>query len=114
MLGVALLAILIPTHLRSNAEARSRSRRLLMLLIALAFFAVVVDMVHILASGWTARILAVVEDGGELVVLSVIACAVLGMASRARDAAAAPEAQVLETSGVKRALSGPLQNPSWV
>lgn len=58
---------------RSDQDARTFSRSMLLLLVALAIFGVVFDMVHMMMKGpfWEFG-LGVVEDGGEMVVMSVI------------------------------------------
>jgi hypothetical protein len=60
---------------RGGAEFRRSSRHLLVLLLAIVFFGVVVDMVHIAIGpeGWLDNALVILEDGGELVVTSFIA-----------------------------------------
>jgi hypothetical protein len=79
-MALVLLAILSLAHRVSSAGVRSDSRRLFLLLAALVFFGVGMDMAHILVSGWLDHALAILEDGGELVVLSMIICSVLEMA----------------------------------
>jgi hypothetical protein len=73
--GLLLLGLLAIGYLRSGPNARSASRDLLVLIAALAFFGVFVDVLHQLA--FTTRLdglLGIAEDGGEMIVVSV-ACA---------------------------------------
>lgn len=78
ILGVCLLVVLVIAHRRSAPEVRRDSRVLAALLLALGFFGVVVDMLHIKATGRLERFMGLSEDGGELVVLSVVAAFVVG------------------------------------
>ena len=72
--GVVLAAGIGWAYLRGSDELRRSSRHLLLLLLALVFFGVVVDMVHIAvaATGWVDNAFVILEDGGELVVTSFI------------------------------------------
>ncbi len=72
----AVLAVAIGwAYLRGAGEFRRSSRDLLVLLLALVFFGVMVDMVHIALDpvSWIDNALVILEDGGELVVTSFIA-----------------------------------------
>ena len=61
--------------LRGDDAFRIACRHIVSLLIALVFFGVVVDMIHVgLDLGWkVAFLLGVLEDGGETVVISMLA-----------------------------------------
>lgn len=54
---------------------RAASRHLLLLLLSLAFFGIFVDMLHVaIDAGWKIQfLLGAVEDGGEMVTMSVMA-----------------------------------------
>jgi hypothetical protein len=80
IIGIPLLAILIIGHRLSAPSVRRDSGALAILLLALGFFGVAVDMVQIEAtgSGWLSHLAGLVEDGGELIVISVIAAFVVG------------------------------------
>lgn len=67
---VCLLAV--ATALSSH-WARAVTADLLMLLVGLALFGVVVDMLHIVAAAHAIRGFTLLEDGGELVMMSLIA-----------------------------------------
>ncbi len=62
-------------YLRGSGAARSASRHLLVLLLVLAFFGIFVDMLHVaIQMGWKVTfVLGAVEDGGEMVAMSIIA-----------------------------------------
>ncbi len=62
-------------YLRGSDAFKEVSKHLLMLLMALAFFGVFVDMLHVaIKMGWKIRfLLGVVEDGGEMIVVTIIA-----------------------------------------
>jgi surface polysaccharide O-acyltransferase-like enzyme len=68
-----LFGVIGVAYYRSDHDARSFSRSMLLLLVALAVFGVVFDMVHVMIKGpaWEFA-LEIVEDGGEMVVMSVI------------------------------------------
>jgi hypothetical protein len=80
-LAVSLIAatvFLIPLALfyaRGLGAFKEVTRQLLWLLVALAFFGIFVDMLHVAINmGWKVRfLLGVVEDGGEMVVMSLMA-----------------------------------------
>ncbi len=73
LFGSCFFALIGLTHYFSDSSARKASRRLFVLLLTLAFFGVVTDMIHIIFKppAWS-LILGIVEDGGEMVVMSVI------------------------------------------
>jgi hypothetical protein len=84
-LGAVLLTpALVTAYVRSSPTARAISADLLLLLIALLIFAVGGDTIHRLLSSTTFdSMAAIVEDGGEMLVLSLICCYL----SRAHQAA---------------------------
>jgi hypothetical protein len=65
-----------------DAFARRVSRHVLAGLLALAAFAVGVDMLHQTLPGWLDAALVALEDGGELVVVSVLTWYVVALADR--------------------------------
>ena len=72
--GAVLLAVIAAGYLRAPAAQRALTRRMGALLVALAFFGVFVDMVHIevmRAPPWDV-VLGLIEDGGEMLVASVM------------------------------------------
>ncbi len=76
LLGVMLLALK-----QGSIEFRRFSQRTFGLLLILAFFAVVVDMIHVIAGNLPppfgdriSNLLLMVEDGGEMMVVSFILC----------------------------------------
>ena len=74
MSAALLLTSLIFPYVRGLGAFKQVTRHLLLLLLALAFFGIFVDMVHIALMGWKASyLLGVVEDGGEMIVISIIA-----------------------------------------
>jgi len=70
-----LLAPLAVLYLRGSVAFRLVSKYLFLLLVALAFFGIFVDMLHVaLQQGWKVSfLLGALEDGGEMVVMSVMA-----------------------------------------
>ena len=80
-LAVSLIAatvFLIPIawfYARGLGAFKEATKQLLWLLVALAFFGIFVDMLHVaIDMGWKVRfLLGVVEDGGEMLVVSLMA-----------------------------------------
>ena len=70
-----LLLPLAYFYSRGAAPDRAASRHLLLLLASLAFFGIFVDMLHVaIDAGWKVRfLLGAIEDGGEMVTMSVMA-----------------------------------------
>lgn len=90
LIGLFLLAIVGFAYRSGSNAFRRNSRRIIYLVLALAFFGVAVDIVHSIVQvmyeeltttgmySWFLRILnlllVVVEDGGEMIVTSLIFC----------------------------------------
>ncbi|MEQ8205519.1 MAG: hypothetical protein RIA65_05030 [Woeseia sp.] len=70
-----LLAPLAVFYLRGSNAFRAVSKCLFVLLVALAFFGIFVDMLHVaIQQGWKVSfLLGALEDGGEMLVMSVMA-----------------------------------------
>lgn len=75
--AATFLVVISLAYYRSDSDTRSFSRSLLAMLVALVFFGVLVDMVHVMVKhrSWQ-FVLEITEDGGEMVVMSVIVWAV--------------------------------------
>jgi len=72
LVGVVLLVVVAALHRRSPEHVRATSRGVAVVVAGYAFFGVVVDQFHTLTLGGPLdRGLGVLEDGGELVLLSV-------------------------------------------
>ena len=71
--GLSFSALLGICYWRVKAKARNESMVLLAMLVALSVFGVLVDMAHIKVASdpWNYR-LGMVEDGGEMLVISII------------------------------------------
>lgn len=75
VVGVLFSLALLFVFLRSNREGKVTSIVLMSLVLGLVFFGVVIDMVHAASSNWSkylSKFLAVVEDGGEMIMMSAI------------------------------------------
>ena len=87
--GLAFLLLLLVMYRRSETAAREASRRLAFYLGIVVFFGVVVDMIHILSGNdGSAAILGAVEDGGEMVAVSIVCWYALNLVE-SRDGARA-------------------------
>ena len=70
--GAVACASLIAAWNRGDESARHASRILIGLIVVLGLFGVVADMLHVVASGsWQYR-LGIIEDGGEMVVITAM------------------------------------------
>jgi len=94
-LGAAILAAALWALRRASAADRRLLRRVLALVGLMAFFAIVVDSIHVLLPPKTTPtfFFATVEDGGELVVSTAMLAVALGQALAARETRSAPPAR---------------------
>ena len=78
IMGVVVLLLVYWGYRYGSKAFRTISIDMLLLIMGLAFFGVIVDTVHVMAHmssdiGWkVSAILAVIEDGGEMIVVSII------------------------------------------
>lgn len=90
LLGVFPLIAVAVLHRRSSDRVRAASRGMAVVVAGYAFFGVVVDQLHSMTLGGPLdRTLGVLEDGGELVLLSIAVCyaaALVAGAGRTRPA----------------------------
>jgi hypothetical protein len=81
--GLATLFLVGVASWRGGGQARIVSRDLLTMIVLLAFLGVVVDALHVIAylrgSLW-AQVLLIVEDGGEMIVVSALTAYVFDVA----------------------------------
>lgn len=72
--GVVILPLITLVYFHGSKIFKTMSRKMLLLLLALVFFGVVVDMADIsIRSGVTVKnVLIVIEDGGEMLTASLI------------------------------------------
>ena len=75
--GCTLIAPVAFFHLRSSHQDRRHSLNLLLMLGVLSFFGVFVDLLHMMVAGWGAnsvvvKLFGMIEDGGELLAMSVM------------------------------------------
>ena len=90
--GVTFLGLIAVFYFRASQVARAASHDLLLLFAVLVFFGVGVDMVHVLLPGVG---LTMVEDGGELVAMTLIVCYVLRLFNHPEAAAGKLTAPIL-------------------
>lgn len=84
MVGVSMLALVGLASWRSGEQSRRVSRDILGLIVALAFLGVVVDALHVIAyfkGSLLAQLLLVLEDGGEMIVMSALTAYAFHVAS---------------------------------
>lgn len=73
LLGIFCLTLFVLAYQLSDHQARKFSQHVLSALLALAFFGIVADVVHQMASRpFLNKLMVIVEDGGELVMGSFI------------------------------------------
>jgi len=73
IVGVAFLAIIGISHYFSEQRLREISKRIAILLVALVFFGVFIDMIHPISRNTEIyNLLGLIEEGGEMVVMSLI------------------------------------------
>ena len=71
--GILLFGTLFILYLFSKPIEKKISRELFILILALAFFGVFFDMLHA-AIHWGENIWGIIEDGGEMVIISILLC----------------------------------------
>ncbi|MFT7584608.1 MAG: hypothetical protein ACI9EW_001029 [Cellvibrionaceae bacterium] len=74
--GLSLFSFIGVAYLFSDDTAKRVSQHLFVLILSLVFFGVIVDIAHE-AIAWGKEFWRVVEDGGELIILSIIVWYVL-------------------------------------
>jgi len=85
-IGCAALAMVLITFRRAGTEAQQLSADLMCLLAALALFGVFFDMLHTITyfnAPSIAEVFALIEDGGEMLVVSAITAYVFDLTSNA-------------------------------
>ncbi len=85
--GLILVGLLAATYRWGTVEFRRCTRKFLGYLAALVFFGVIVDMIHeTTARGTRLRLaLAIIEEGGEMIVASFMLCFIFSLTLRDRD-----------------------------
>ena len=83
--GIFFLGLIAVSYLRGSGAFRQASNHLFLLVLALAFFGVFVDMLHVaIDMGWKVSfVLGAVEDGGEMIIMTIIAWYALLISGRA-------------------------------
>ena len=71
--GLLLFGTLFSVYLFSKPVEKKISKQLFILILALAFFGVFFDMLHA-AINWGEMVWGIIEDGGEMVIMSIILC----------------------------------------
>ncbi|MFD1162295.1 MULTISPECIES: hypothetical protein [Hwangdonia] len=71
LVGFAFLILFLFTYIKGKIEEKIVIKNLAVLVFALAFFGVFIDVLHI-ALPFGENKLAVIEDGGEMIVLSIL------------------------------------------
>lgn len=91
-LGTIFLLLMSFTYLLADSSSKGASNKILILLALLAFFGVVIDMIHIvirstLGMHFFYDFMGLVEDGGEHIVMSIITWSVFTLISNQLDTA---------------------------
>ncbi|WOD43425.1 hypothetical protein [Hwangdonia lutea] len=71
LVGLTFLVLFIFTYIKEGIEEKLITRCLAILVFALAFFGIFIDVLHI-ALPFGENKLAVIEDGGEMIVMSIL------------------------------------------
>jgi hypothetical protein len=92
LMGPLIIAMIAAAYFDrrcADDEFRQVSRWMIGMMIVLLFFGVALDMLHEMVSFWVPlrKLVGGMEDGGEMVVMSLICWYVLGLVAKARDAA---------------------------
>lgn len=85
VLGMLTLGLVAAVFWRGGQHTRQVTFDLLILIGLLAFFAVIVDVVHVAAyysAPSVSELLALIEDGGEMLVVSLMTCYLFDVASQ--------------------------------
>jgi hypothetical protein len=93
VVGLALLAITVASLVRSSGQERTNGVLLLATLLALGFFAVAIDLAHVLfRASFTgaSQVFTVIEEGGEQLVLSLAVALTALIRRRKRRSSALP------------------------
>ncbi|RBY78021.1 hypothetical protein DQ239_10000 [Blastococcus sp. TF02-09] len=107
LVGVLPLVAVVVLHRRSPQPVRAVSRGMAVVVAGYAFFGVVVDQLHALAgSGPLGRALGVLEDGGELVLLSVAVCYVGALVAAVHRTPTPPDRDPARTSAAASLSKG--------
>ncbi len=69
--GLILFSFIGWAYLRSDSAAKQISKHLFILVLFMAFFGILVDMMHI-AIPWGKSMWGLIEDGGEMIIMSII------------------------------------------
>lgn len=77
VVGSAFLVLITYFYLRCSHSAKNVSKDLLLLLGLLIFFGVFIDLVHVAVVDLPVRGLNIIEDGGEMIAMSMIASYVI-------------------------------------
>lgn len=113
LLALVPLAAVVLFHLRSDRRTRRASLGMAVLVAAYVFFGGVVDQLHVLVLGGPLEsAMGTIEDGGELVVLSVSVAYVLAVLQRLRRERRS--ASWAEEPPVPRSAAAPSRQPSGV
>jgi hypothetical protein len=72
IIGTAFLVLITYFYVRGSNNARNVSKDLVLLLGLLIFFGVLIDMVHIAIGNLPVKGLTIIEDGGEMISMSMI------------------------------------------
>jgi hypothetical protein len=84
--GLFFLTLIAIAYYLGDSFFRRASKKLIMMLLVLAFFGVVVDMLHVVFKfSRFEPLFSVLEDGGEMVVMSVMLCFIFSLSGRIQE-----------------------------
>lgn len=78
LFGLLLFTFIGVSYFFSDNLEKKISKHLFILIVLLAFFGVLVDMLHV-AIHWRTTLWGLIEDGGEMIIMSVIVWYIFGL-----------------------------------
>ncbi|MCU0548574.1 MAG: hypothetical protein MUC48_04430, partial [Leptolyngbya sp. Prado105] len=80
--GLFLVVCISIAYRRGDSEFRRTSKSLLLFLVVLSGFGILLDLVHVISPIEFNQLLALLEDGGEMIVISAIAAFIFKLSEK--------------------------------
>lgn len=88
--GILLFSFVGVAYFFSSRKAKQISKRLFILVMVLAFFGIIMDML-VIAIPWGKPIMILIEDGGEMLIMSVIVWYLIDLEFTQKEPLSIPE-----------------------